>query len=119
VDDLFTPVGYRAYAEDLLERMLSPYLLDTVQRIIRDPRRKLGWNDRLVGTVRLALQQGIVPWRYATGAAAAAQIVSADEGIGGEQVLDEVWADAGAGEHETRRIREFILAQDPERIARC
>ena len=33
--------GWRAYAEDLLVRMTNPWLADRVERIIRDPRRKL------------------------------------------------------------------------------
>jgi mannitol-1-phosphate 5-dehydrogenase len=70
-DELFTPDGYRRYADDLLERMTNPFLMDTVERVGRDPRRKLGWDDRLVGTMRLALSEGIEPRRYALGAAAA------------------------------------------------
>jgi mannitol-1-phosphate 5-dehydrogenase len=70
-DRLFTPEGYREYAFDLLERMTNPYLQDSVERVGRDPHRKLGWDDRLVGTIRVALQQGVVPRRYALGAAAA------------------------------------------------
>jgi hypothetical protein len=46
-------------------------LQDTVERVGRDPHRKLGWDDRLVGTMRVALQQNVVPRRYALGAAAA------------------------------------------------
>jgi mannitol-1-phosphate 5-dehydrogenase len=71
VDPLFTTEGYRAYALDLLERMTNPFLQDSVERVGRDPHRKLGWDDRLVGTLRLALQQKIVPHRYAVGTAAA------------------------------------------------
>ncbi len=71
VDPLFSPEGYRSYAEDLLERMVNPYLRDTAERVGRDPRRKLGWDDRLIGTIRLALAHRVRPWRYATGAAAA------------------------------------------------
>lgn len=70
-DRLFTTEGYREYADDLLERMTNPYLQDTVERVGRDPHRKLGWDDRLVGTMRVALQQGVAPRRYALGAAAA------------------------------------------------
>src|SRR5271157_898020 len=70
-DRLFTREGYREYALDLLERMTNPYLQDSVERVGRDPLRKLGWDDRLVGTLRLALQQYVVPRRYALGAAAA------------------------------------------------
>ncbi len=70
-DRLFTPDGYREYADDLLARMTNPYLGDRVERVGRDPYRKLGWDDRLVGTLRLALQQDVLPRRYAVGAAAA------------------------------------------------
>jgi len=75
VDPLFTSQGYMHYADDLLARMTNPYLLDTVDRVGRDPARKLGWNDRLVGTMRLALDQGIEPRRYAFGAAAALAVL--------------------------------------------
>jgi mannitol-1-phosphate/altronate dehydrogenase len=71
IDPLFTPDGYRAYAEDLLERMTNPWLRDQTARVIRDTPRKLGWNDRLIGTMRLALDAGITPWRFALGVAAA------------------------------------------------
>jgi mannitol-1-phosphate 5-dehydrogenase len=70
-DRLFTPEGYREYADDLLERMTNPYLQDSVERVGRDPHRKLGWDDRLVGTMRVALQQNVVPRHYALGTAAA------------------------------------------------
>ncbi len=70
-DRLFTPDGYREYADDLLARMTNPHLQDSVERVGRDPHRKLGWDDRLVGTLRLALQQNVVPRRYAMGSAAA------------------------------------------------
>ena len=70
-DRLFTPEGYREYALDLLERMTNPFLQDSVERVGRDPQRKLGWDDRLVGTMRLALQQNVTPRRYAMGTAAA------------------------------------------------
>lgn len=70
-DPLFTDAGYRAYAEDLIERMVNPYLNDLVARVTRDARRKLGSDDRLFGTMRLALEQGIEPRQMARGAAAA------------------------------------------------
>jgi mannitol-1-phosphate 5-dehydrogenase len=69
-DPLFTPNGYRAYAEDLLERMTNPNLNDRVSRVGRDPVRKLGFDDRLYGTMRIALAGGIEPATLALGAAA-------------------------------------------------
>jgi mannitol-1-phosphate 5-dehydrogenase len=71
LDPLFTPEGYRNFADDLIERMTNPFLVDLIERVTRDTERKLGWNDRLVGTMRVALEQGVVPRRYALGAAAA------------------------------------------------
>jgi len=56
---LFTQEGFSNYGNDLLERMTNPYLKDEVQRICRDPLRKLGYSDRLVGTIREALKQGV------------------------------------------------------------
>jgi mannitol-1-phosphate 5-dehydrogenase len=70
-DPLFTPGGWRAYAEDLLARMTNPWLADRVERIIRDPRRKLAWTDRLFGAMRVSLAQGGTPRTLALGAAAA------------------------------------------------
>ncbi len=72
-DPLFTPAGFEAYAEDLLARMTSPFLCDPVARVTRDPARKLGWDDRLVGAMRLALQAGVQPVLLAEGARLAAQ----------------------------------------------
>ncbi len=74
-DRLFTPDGYAEYADDLLVRMTNPYLRDSVERVGRDPQRKLGWDDRLVGTMRLCHSQGILPRRYALGAAAALAVL--------------------------------------------
>ncbi len=71
VDDLFTPAGYALYADDLLQRMVNPFLGDTVERVGRDAQRKLGWDDRLIGVMRTALDERIEPRRYALGAAAA------------------------------------------------
>lgn len=75
LDPLFTRDGYRAYVDDLLERMTNPFLHDQIDRVVRDPRRKLGWDDRLIGTMRLALAAGIKPWRMALGAAAALEML--------------------------------------------
>lgn len=70
-DPLFTTKGFETYAKDLLERMTNPFLNDRVDRVIRDPERKLGWNDRLFGAMRLVLGQGIEPRHLARGTAAA------------------------------------------------
>jgi len=112
VDPLFTESGYTAYADDLLVRMMNPHLQDAVDRVTRDPRRKLGWDDRLVGTLRLALTYGIDPVRYARGARAALQMLKETEKLpaqSDEALLNAVWADAKACEVDRRRIAMLII----------
>jgi len=70
-DPLFTMNGFQAYAEDLLNRMANPYLNDTVARVCRHPARKLGYSDRIFGTMRLALEYDIEPANMALAAAGA------------------------------------------------
>ncbi len=78
-DELFTEIGYAAFADDLLERMVNPWLADTIERASRDPRRKLGWDDRLVGLIRLGLTQDVPTPRYAMGVAAGLDVLRATE----------------------------------------
>ncbi len=83
-DDLFTEAGYRHYAEDLLKRMTNPYLADTTARAARDVVRKLGANDRIYGTMALALEHGIDPKNMAIGAMAGIALLlasAADHGL--------------------------------------
>jgi mannitol-1-phosphate 5-dehydrogenase len=77
-DELFTEGGYRSYAEDLLDRMTNPYLGDTTTRGGRDIVRKLGYSDRIFGTMTLALEYGIAPVNMAVGAAAALCVLLAN-----------------------------------------
>lgn len=110
IDPLFTEDGYSAYAEDLLERMLNPFLRDAVERVVRDPRRKLGWDDRLIGAMRLALSQGIKPVGYAQGAKAAlAMLREMESGRSDKLLLDDVWADARPDVREKERIMELLF----------
>jgi mannitol-1-phosphate 5-dehydrogenase len=93
-DLLFTPEGYQRYADDLLRRMTNPFLRDRTERVGRDPQRKLAWEDRLIGTVRLALRHNIQPWRYAIGAAAAFACIRPSllqEPSGLESLARELW----------------------------
>ena len=96
IDQLFTSDGYSQYAGGLLERMMNPFLMDTIERVTRDTQRKLGWNDRLIGTIRLALAHGIKPHRYAFGAAAALASLdpsTLDGGIPIKHTLNLIWPD--------------------------
>ena len=89
LDPLFTPAGYQAYADDLLERMTNPYLRDRTERVTRDTPRKLSWDDRLIGTMRLALNAGVTPHRFALGAAAALDSLPLPKGAA--DALNALW----------------------------
>ena len=111
LDPLFTPEGYREFADDLLERMTNPFLVDIIERVTRDTERKLGWNDRLAGTMRVALEQGIVPRRYALGAAAA--LAHLDPNVLNGQtparpILEELWREAAPDPAEKNRLMAMI-----------
>jgi mannitol-1-phosphate 5-dehydrogenase len=115
-DELFTEAGYTAYADDLLRRMTNPFLTDTIARAGRDPVRKLGYNDRIFGTMRLAMEFGIEPENMALGAMAgiATLLANAEENKvpvemrmgdwrkldaeGIEAILKWVWKTAGGKE---------------------
>jgi mannitol-1-phosphate 5-dehydrogenase len=111
IDPLFTPEGYRRYAEDLLERMFNPFLHDRIERVIRDTPRKLGWDDRLIGTIRLAMSQGIEPDRYAFGAAAALVHLTPSLLSGkltSAAMLKGVWMESGGEAAEQSSVIERI-----------
>ena len=112
IDPLFTEEGYAAYADDLLERMVNPFLADLVKRVGRDPERKLGWDDRLIGTIRLGLSAGVHPSRYALGAAAALVYLEPSYLVNstapGER-LRSLWGDSGQNP-QADQVLELIQA---------
>jgi len=111
VDQLFTPEGYKDFCDDLLERMINPFLVDMIERVTRDTERKLGWNDRLIGTMRVALEQGIKPHRYAFGTAAALVhlepiILKGKSSVG--NILDELWQEDSLNQFERNQLVALI-----------
>ncbi len=56
---------------DINLRFSNPMIMDTVYRVGRDPIRKLGPQDRLVGSARLCIEQGVFPENIAVVCAAA------------------------------------------------
>jgi mannitol-1-phosphate/altronate dehydrogenase len=97
VDPLFSPAAFADYVDDLLVRMVNPFLRDGVARVTRDPARKLGWSDRLIGAMRATLAAGGEPRRLAMGAAAALTQLPAADMVDGQQeqplaaVLAALW----------------------------
>jgi mannitol-1-phosphate 5-dehydrogenase len=112
VDPLFSHAGWEAYATDLLERMTNPNLRDRVARIVRDPARKLGWNDRLIGTMRLALAQGVEANIYAKGAAAALAMLMEDQAVEDpREVLAGCWRYEQASQKEQEAIAARVMGE--------
>ena len=58
------------FVEDLMVRFENKLLVDSIERVGRDPRRKLSPDDRLVGAFRVAKEHGGVPAHIAVGIAA-------------------------------------------------
>jgi len=57
--------------KDVRVRFGNPLLKDPITRVAKDPIRKLGHDDRIVGAAELCLSQGIIPDHIATACAAA------------------------------------------------
>ncbi len=97
-DELFTEKGFTEYADDLLKRMTNPFLKDAVSRITRDLERKLGWDDRVIGTMRLVLSQGFEPANFAVGARLALAEYAGDSDK--KTVLEKLWPAPWTQEHD-------------------
>lgn len=61
VDDFFIMENFSTWANELIERMTSPLLKDSIDRVIRNLDLKMSWDDRVIGTIRLCLTQGVNP----------------------------------------------------------
>ena len=67
----FAPPEQQAYERDLVERYRNRALGDQVRRVAADPLRKLGPQDRLTGSARLCLEEGVAPTHVVRGIEAA------------------------------------------------
>jgi mannitol-1-phosphate 5-dehydrogenase len=70
--------------DDLLRRFENKVLGDTILRLGRDPIRKLGRTDRLVGAALNALAEGVLPVNLVTGIAAALKFNHPDDPLAHE-----------------------------------
>lgn len=75
----FAAADLDAHIASLLRRFDNRALTDTVSRLARDPLRKLGPQERLVGAARRAEQAGVVPQHLSLGIAAAYRYDAADD----------------------------------------
>jgi len=57
----FTPEDLEHHVDDLIGRFRNQALGDSVQRVGRDLKRKLAWNDRICGAANLILKHSLPP----------------------------------------------------------
>lgn len=108
-DVLFSENGFFHYAEDALIRMVNPFLRDPVDRVTRDPVRKVGWNDRLIGSMKLSLRAGVEPKILAKGAFLGLKFACSENNWPSvNYAMGEIWKSVPFNEQD--KIRELILA---------
>jgi len=77
----FTPEEQQAHVDDLLARFANRALGDTVARVGRDPIRKLGPRDRLIGAARLVMETGGEPVSVVAGICSALRFNNPDDPV--------------------------------------
>ncbi|MFK8034219.1 MAG: hypothetical protein AB8B94_08750 [Hyphomicrobiales bacterium] len=108
-DPLFSKEGYQVYVDDLLERMANPWLRDTCARIGRDVVRKLGWDDRLIGTIRLVQGQDVSAHRYGYAALAGFEVMKKPT-----STMIENWIASGASAKEASQMADWLDQLRPD-----
>ena len=104
-DPFFSTENFRRYAMELVPRMTSRTLRDSVERVVRDPARKLGWNDRLIGAIRLCLSQHVSPSLLAECARITMKSIPGSP----DDFLRKLWENADPGEIDA--VLGFIKQQ--------
>ncbi len=116
VDPFFAPDTFREFAHRLVERMISPVLNDSVERVIRDPERKLGWDDRMMGAIRLCLAQGVTPTHLMTATELAARTCFGWDRDSIAKGLAGLWRDAPQAEVAPLVDHIASLVPDPPAV---
>lgn len=111
IDSSFDKAAFESHVDAVITRMINPHLRDRVDRISRDPRRKLGWDDRLIGAIRLALGAGIEPLGFISGARAALDMLLATQPGDPATTLRDIWLDASASTSEKDAILQRITRE--------
>jgi len=75
----FDDLNQQAYIDDLINRFGNAHLGDTLFRVGRDIRRKLGFDERLIGAARMDMKNKITPRYTALGIAAAFMFRAVDD----------------------------------------
>ncbi|WP_257812690.1 mannitol-1-phosphate 5-dehydrogenase [Aggregatibacter actinomycetemcomitans] len=108
----FAPQAHAAYIEKILKRFANPFLVDDVDRVGREPLRKLSYNDRLIKPLRGTLEYGL-PNQHLVNAIAAALAYRNEQD---PQALELAESLAENGVAET--VRKYAELQDDAVIER-
>ncbi|MGQ9632054.1 MAG: mannitol-1-phosphate 5-dehydrogenase [bacterium] len=103
----FTPQEMGDHIEDLIQRFKNRALGDTIFRVARDPIRKLGPRDRLIGAAKLAFEYGIVP-KFLARAVGAALIYDHPEDEQAHQLQAKIRSDG------VDRVLKDVCGVEPE-----
>jgi len=106
------PVGpLLDHVDDLLHRFANRALADTIERVGRDPRRKLAKGDRVLGAHHLCCSHGIEPRHIRLALAAGLRQLADEEGLTPTEV-DSLLAEQGLGrdEREAEPVRDLFEA---------
>ncbi len=87
------PAALQAHIDDLLRRFANRALGDQVARVAKDPIRKLGPRDRLIGAASMCLEQDVEPAGLAFAAAAAIRYDHPDDPAA--QSVQRIYAERG------------------------
>ncbi len=113
----FNPEKHASYVEIVFSRFCNPHLADEVERVGRDPIRKISAEDRLVKPMTLAASYGLKYDNLAKGTAAAMKFRCDDDASsvelsdfvrenGPEKALEK-YAHIAVGSELSRRICDF------------
>ncbi|MBN6063724.1 mannitol-1-phosphate 5-dehydrogenase [Aggregatibacter actinomycetemcomitans] len=108
----FDPQAHAAYIEKILKRFANPFLVDDVDRVGREPLRKLSYNDRLIKPLRGTLEYGL-PNQHLVNAITAALAYRNEQD---PQALELAASLAENGVAET--VRKYTELQDDTVIER-
>ena len=108
----FDPQAHAAYIEKILKRFANPFLVDDVDRVGREPLRKLSYNDRLIKPLRGTLEYGL-PNQHLINAIAAALAYRNEQDL---QALELAKSLAENGVAQT--VRKYTKLQDEAVIER-
>lgn len=99
------------HIDDLLHRFANRALADTIERVGRDPRRKLAKGDRVLGAHHLCCSHGIEPRHIRLALAAGLRQLAAEEGLTPTEI-GALLAEQGLGpdDRETESVRDLYDA---------